>query len=411
MLTGRLVRVRLVRDRIIPYYIDPSDPQLLGVAEQLLTMFRAVGHPTRGELEEELKERFGADPSQLVPLGLAKLLEDRCEFEVVSGHPPDQLRELVFGAAAKQRRSLSVPGSAGEGGHLHSTFDRDAVLQSIATPLNLSPEQVEQGLFADLKSEQRLLRFEDLSAERLLQRYNVSLAQAVLVRSTHVEVAVRNEPPRRYRLLFRKVKLHRLVCEAVATEDGYQLHLDGPLSLFAATQKYGLQLAFFLPHLLHCQDFDLKADVLWGAQRKPKQFRLSSQDKLVTDLPEEGMYVPLEVTMFAELFRKKAKDWELLEETDLLPLGDTFWIPDFHLRHTATGRTVHLEILGFWRKASVEKHLERLRTHAKTPFILAISDQLRVDDAELEGLPAGIHRFRQMPQYDEILKLAVALTQ
>jgi hypothetical protein len=413
MLTGRLVHVRLVRDRVVPYYIDPHDPQLLGVAEQLLGMFRAAGQPTRGELEEELKERFGADTSQLVPQGLAKLLEDRCEFEVVSGHPPEQLRELVFQAAAKQRaenwQNNHVQEGKATGTLHHPTFDREKVLRSVGTPLGLTSEQVEQGMFADLKSEQRLLRFEDISAERLLHRYNVALAQAVLLRSTQVEVEIRNEPPRRYRQLFRKLKFHRLVCEVAATEGGYRLRLDGPLSLFSATQKYGLQLALFLPHLLHCHDFTLKAELLWGAQRRPKQFQLSSEVGLVTDLPEDGMYVPPEVTMFAELFRKKVKDWELTEETELLPLGDSFWVPDFRLKHTTSGKIVHLEILGFWRRASVEKHLERLREYAKTPFLLAISDQLRVDDAELAGLPASVHRFRQMPQYDEILELAIEL--
>jgi hypothetical protein len=38
--------------------------------------------------------------------------------------------------------------------------------------------------------------------------------------------------------------------------------------------------------------------------------------------------------------------------------------------------------------------------------LLAVSDQLRIDDAELEGLPAGIHRFRQMPLPDEVARLA-----
>ena len=44
-------------------------------------------------------------------------------------------------------------------------------------------EVVEAGLFADLKSEQRLVQFKDLTAQRLLQRYNVALAQAVLLES------------------------------------------------------------------------------------------------------------------------------------------------------------------------------------------------------------------------------------
>ena len=65
-----------------------------------------------------------------------------------------------------------------------------------------------------------------------------------------------------------------------------------------------------------------------------------------------------------------------------------------------------LEVLGFWRRSSAEKHLERLRRHASEPFLLAVSDQLHIDDAELEGLPAGIHRFRQMPLPDEVARLA-----
>src|SRR5438552_6211805 len=118
---------------------------------------------------------------------------------------------------------------------------------------------------------------------------------------------------------------------------------------------------------------------------------------------DSGMYVPAELGMFAELFRKKIGGWEISEETGVFPLGDGFWVPDFRLKHVATGRAVFLEVLGFWRRSSAERHLERLRKHAREPFLLAVSDQLRVDDAELEGVPAGIHRFRQMPLPDEIV--------
>jgi hypothetical protein len=43
------------------------------------------------------------------------------------------------------------------------------------------------------------------------------------------------------------------------------------------------------------------------------------------------------------------------------------------------------------------------------PFLLAVSDQLHIDDAALEGMPAAIHRFRQMPLPDEIARLAQEL--
>src|SRR5262249_61822422 len=125
---------------------------------------------------------------------------------------------------------------------------------------------------------------------------------------------------------------HRLIADIQrTTPDCYRLHLDGPLSLFSATQKYGLQLALFLPAVLLCRDFELKAELRWGVERKPKEFILSSADGLVSHLPDSGSYVPPELGMFAELFRKRIADWEIVEESEVLPLGEGFWVPDYRL--------------------------------------------------------------------------------
>jgi predicted nuclease of restriction endonuclease-like RecB superfamily len=402
MLTGALVRVRHVRgNRVVPVYVRPDDPALLELAERLLLVFRAAEGLSRGELQEELSGTFGDQPGQFVLQGLTKLLEDRCEFEVVAGHPPEDLRSLVFRAAAEQRRHPA--------GERPAAFDRAGVLRDAADQLGLTAEAVEAGLFADLKTEQRLVRFQDLSPERLLHRYNVALAQSVLLRAVGVGVVVRNEPPARLRQLLRAVKFHRLVCEVGGSaRTGYRLQLDGPLSLFTATQKYGLQLGLFLPALLHCADFELTADLLWGPEKRPKVFTLSSADGLVSHRPEQGTYVPPELAMFAEQFRKKVADWRIAEETAVLPLGDGFWVPDYRLEHVASGRVVYLEVLGFWRRASAERHLRRLREHARQPFVLAVSEQLRIDDEEFDALPAGVHRFKQLPLAEEVARLAAA---
>jgi predicted nuclease of restriction endonuclease-like RecB superfamily len=403
MLTGKQVRVRYSRDRILPQYLDPTDGKWLEVAEQLLTLFRGQDGRTRGELDDDVKDAFGDLPGQLVHQGLGKLLEDRCEFEVVSGRPPEELREAAFRAAVEQRR--------GDGAGA-ARFDRQAVLAGVADSLGLSVADVDQGLFADLKSEQRLVAFKDITPERLLQRYNVALAQAVVLRATGVHIEVHGEPPARLRQLLRQIKFHRLVCEVSKKgKNTVCLNLDGPLSLFSATQKYGLQLALFLPVLLHCKDFELHAELVWGPQRKPKVFNLASKDGLVSHDANRGSYVPPELAMFAELFRKRIADWEIEEETEIHVLGGgaLFWVPDFRLTQKASGKSVLLEVLGFWRKSSAEQHLHRLRQHATIPFLLAVSDQLHVEDADLEGIAAGVHRFRQMPLPDEIARLATEL--
>jgi predicted nuclease of restriction endonuclease-like RecB superfamily len=421
MLNGNLVRVRCSRGRIVPSYIDPGEARWQLAAEQLLELYRGQDGRTRGELEADVEEAFGGDVGAIVHRGLAKLLEDRCEFEVVSGQPPEKIREVVFRLAARERLAgtteysvlstqYSVPST--QSGGLSTASQRDATLRLAALELDMTPETVEQGLFADLKSEQRLTTFTDTTAERLIHRYNVALAQSVLLRSTRVEVTIYKEKPARYRQLLRAIKFHRLICDMKRTgSESCRLILDGPLSLFTATQKYGVQLANFLPTLLLCRQFELDAELRWGPERKPRAFRLSSDDGLVTHAADTGTYVPPELTMFVELFRKRVEDWEITEETDVLPLGDGYWVPDFRLTQRTSGKTVLLEVLGFWRRASAERHLERLRQFAPMPFLLAVSDQLHIDDAALEKLPAGIHRFRQMPLPDDVARLARELIQ
>src|SRR5262249_47823227 len=168
-------------------------------------------------------------------------------------------------------------------------------------------------------------------------------------------------------------KFHGLVGEAErAGPDGYRLHLDGPLSLFASTQKYGLQLALFLPAVLLCRDYEVHAELRWGPQRKPRTFTLTPADGLVSHFHGVGTDVPPELRMFVELFRKKIADWDIQEETNVYPLGDGFWVPDYRLVQRYTGRAVLLEVLGFWRRSGAERHLERLRRHAPLPFLLAV---------------------------------------
>jgi predicted nuclease of restriction endonuclease-like RecB superfamily len=375
-----------------------------------------------------VRDLVGDDPQRLVYQGLAKLLGDRCEFETVSELPPDQLREKVFQAAAAHRRNMiDEP--------MRHHFDRDRVIDEVAQAIGLSVEAIDHSLFADLKSEQRLIRFRDTTAARLLERYNVALAQTVLLRSIQVRVLIRSEAPQRFRHLLRFAKFHRLICEIGRVGDGaghardsrdsritpaarrvkapatsnasaYRLLLDGPLSLFTATQKYGIQLAMFLPAILLCRDFELESDLLWGAQKKPKIFKLTSDDGLVSHLADTASYVPTELKMFVELFRKTITDWNIEEETEVVSLPNGIWVPDFRLHHQQSGKTVLLEVLGFWRRSGAERHLERLRESIAEPVLLAVSDRLCIDEEKLRDLPGGIHRFRQMPLPEEIARLA-----
>src|SRR5687767_2168194 len=131
MLTGKQVRVRHARNKLVPQYLDPANQGWLAVAEQILFAFRNAPGRTRGEIEEELADVVGEGPRALVHQGLAKLLEDRCDFEVTSDHPPDEIREAVFRAAAVHRAEVAKS---------HAPFDRAAVLAEASQELKLNVE-------------------------------------------------------------------------------------------------------------------------------------------------------------------------------------------------------------------------------------------------------------------------------
>jgi predicted nuclease of restriction endonuclease-like RecB superfamily len=393
MLTGTQVRVRFVKQRVIPLYLSPDDSSWLEIAERLLDQFRGREGTTRGALADETDALFGGAPNQPVYQGLARLLEERCEFAVQACDEPEEVRRQTFEAAARRRRE-------GVG------FERGTILEEVGRRLRHTPDDIDQSLFADLKSEQKLVRFEDISARRLLERYNLALAQAVLLRSTRVQITLQGLTAARCRQLCRRIKFHRLVCDIESRGDTLLLRLDGPLSLFSATQKYGLQLALFLPAILACPRFELTAELRWGPQCKEKAFVLTQAEGLTASGPDPGQFVPPELTLFVELFRKKVTDWDLAEEVEIFRLANHFWVPDFRLTERKSQRAVYLEVLGFWRRSSLDTYLERLRRHGTTPFVLAVSDQLHVEEESLDGLPVWIHRFRNMPLPDEIVRLA-----
>lgn len=406
MLTGNLVRVRFSKNRIVPLYLHRDDPDWLEVAESLLLIFREGVGQTRGEIHDEIEEMIGGGGLRtLVHQGLAKVLEDRAEFEVVADVPPERVREAVFVAAAEHRLKLAEE-AAGKPHH-RLPFDRDAILRSVGEQLGIPAEQVAATLFADLKDENRLLAFEDLSAQRLVDLYNLSLAQAVLLKSVRVDAEIRGEKPARYRQILNRLKFHRLLFTATGSMDrGLTLHIDGPLSLFSATNKYGLQMAMFLPALLHCHDFRLEAELRWGPKREIRTFTVESRDGLVTPRSDVGQYVPAEIEAFLERFRQLGTAWEIVEATELIPLGDDgLWVPDFRCVHRPTDTDVFLDVLGFWKRSSLDRLLRLLPKVGPPRYILAISDRMKVDEGDTQELAGPVLRFKEIPSATELSKL------
>jgi predicted nuclease of restriction endonuclease-like RecB superfamily len=182
--------------------------------------------------------------------------------------------------------------------------------------------------------------------------------------------------------------------------------MDGPLSLFSATTKYGLQVALFLPALLHCSDFRLEAELRWGPKREPRSFLLEPRDGLVSHQADTGTYTPVELKAFVERFRQVAPAWEISECTEVIELGrEGVWVPDYRLVHTPTGNDVFVEVVGFWKRSSLERLTRLLPRYGPPRFVLAISDRLKVDEETFQDLAVPILRFKEIPNATELAAL------
>jgi predicted nuclease of restriction endonuclease-like RecB superfamily len=170
---------------------------------------------------------------------------------------------------------------------------------------------------------------------------------------------------------------------------GYRLHIDGPMSLFGPTTKYGLELALSLPALLECGSVRLKAELRWGKRREKLRF-----EQLFTQAPglgAESAGVRTEVLELCEAIGASKSGFRarLSEELLLLGEGGGVLVPDLELSHPEREGTVLVELLGFWSRDAVFQRIEAAQRGLSAPVLFAASSRLRVSEELLEGDPAA----------------------
>ena len=399
---------RLQRGRIVPHRLRPDDRHVREAAERLIGLYE--GHAaTRGTrarleeeanlLEEELGPRLDTRRGFKIVRALAKLLEERAGWTAPTATDPYTLRTRLFELAAAR------PDRPAEGGLLEGNT-REDLLSRVAGETGV--EDPVSHMYADRQGAQVLADFEAPTPEELVGRYNVAQVQGVLygARGLTVDLGAACDA----RLVFHYVKMLGLIYAVETTPKGHRLRLDGPLSLFGGTRKYGLKLAKLIPGLLLTQPWELHADVQWKGREASLELT-SETPGLQTHYtgPARG---PASTTTAPApegevdtrgAFEKawaRAKDtggWELGEGPGILPLPPlrTALVPDFTLRETATGRETHLEILGFWSEKHLIERVALVREAAKrghrvlvaAPESLGSSPEALRDATEGEVVP------------------------
>lgn len=379
MLTTDLVRVRVSKGTLRPQYIDPERPGLLERAEALCALFEGHEGGTRGALDEAVADIVGDAADFAVTRGMAKLLDDRSEWDTVSPVDPVDLRRHVFEAAMAHHPVGLQPSAA------HPVCRAD-VIAEVAEGLGVTPDEVEQALYSDLKAEQRMVRHRRLAPDALLDRYNVALAQGVLIRAHELRIDVAVDRPSKLRGLFRALKFHQLMhrTERVSSSR-WRVTIDGPASLFEQSQRYGVAMARFLPHVLLMPEFSVEADVDWHGDGHKRPFRLDASDGLRSHLQPRGTWISDEEKAIYDRVNRSKNAWRARRDAVVVDLdGRDVLVPDFVVRCEETGRRALVEIVGFWRRGWLERRAELLAGHGPPNLVLCVSRRLATEKGPLD---------------------------
>ena len=375
MLTADLALSYQRGTKITPRYLDTNDSRYLQTAADLMLLVNQHVGKRHGELQQALDEYIGVGTDYKILRGLIKLLLDRCESGSTAVRDSAELRRALFLQAAAQHPILNEEA-------------RQQAVGNVAQELLCKPEEVLQGLYADLPDNQVLTFFEELDAVQLLDRYNLAQAQALLYRCTEMRIQIETQDAQTVRQVFNEIKAFRLI-HAIRgnARAGYEVRLNGPVSLFHRSQRYGVQMAVFLPALLLHPGWQLRAEI--ETKRGKAFFELSSQQHKLRSHYVKEENRP-ENALLAKLIESWADgEWQLAENQAVLDLGETALVPDLIFQH-AQGEKVYLEMLGYWTPRYLQDRLLALERSKLTNYLFVAVEELRCSREVPASLPANV---------------------
>ncbi len=396
MLKQDQLRLRIGADKSIrPAYVSLGNCGLRQRASQVLDTFQAYLGSTRGELDEELARFVKGGGDLKINRGFVELALNLAQFE---GATPGLAREVR--AALFARGAAHFPLGLGDGP------DRHAMVAEVARQFGHSTAEVERLMFADLKEAQVLERSSSLEPIPFMERYNLALAQGLLVHAVSVDVVLRNASATRLRQLFRYLKFFELLFDIESDGDALLVHIDGPMSVLKQTKGYGVKLATFLPALLLLDDFELAADVRW--KRRRYSFVVTPADGLVSHYAPKGGWVPRELLQLrSRLDELLPPEVKVKEAAHVVSLGGrNVYVPDLEFR--GYGKRAFLEVMWPWKKLKWSRYYEQFANHAPPNAFLCLSTKVASKTFQKTNKDPRVIYYRATPLADRVAQAVVA---
>ena len=420
-------------------YASPATTTTTELARNLIDIFRKSQGAKKGDLLQKLEEaesttgdvgkKEGAsivvNHDYKLARGLSELLMRMCDFEPEGTEiDPERARALVFLKASKSRAT--------------SVSEVSKVISEAARELGNKEEDLQRSLWADLDEELIMKQFNPPgSAEDLIRSYNLSLAQTALFKCSRLEFTASGN----WKNIFWGIKRLGLMyaVDAVAgsgngsnnnnrnnTGDsklGYLVSLDGPLSLFKWTDRYGTSLAKLLPQIIGNESWRIKAEIVDKRKNRILSFEESSENTSGLFPSDEGnrerrLYDSSVEEKFAQSFASLGDTgWTLKREpepmlTDPSPKTGVrhIIIPDFSFERAGERRKVYLEIVGFWTPEYLTRKLEKLSLLPKdtVDIIIAMDEDLICSSGDRRNLLLLALNERKVVAYSSGKKVPLA---
>lgn len=401
MLTKKeLLKYKKSKGSIIPAFIKTDDPILNKFSESLVSLFANSLGQSRADLEQGsicMLSAFEVEPT--LQKGFLKLLTDRLTFESSFDGNISEFRNAIF---------------LNSNECLHSNMELilDEYKNSVSRKLNFRNEELEYLLYSDLPEFNKITKFKEISPVGLINRYNVALVQGLLFYCEYVQIIIPtgNLSKGDLRYLLKQIRFFQLSIQIDKSENFIKILLDGPLSLFLHTKKYGFNLALFFPALIFVKKWELEAKIEIGkAARQQGILNLNQNSPLVSHYKTYSSYVPEEFLMFENLFSEKISEWKIfIDCEDILYDGKNYFFPDY--KFISNDKTIYLELFHSWHKKAVKQRIMSFEKEHSYSLIIGVSKNL-VKDIEIKSMieTSGQFKskgfvFREMPTVSQVIE-------
>jgi len=381
LLPSSLLITRRWRDTIKPVYVQ-LNKENLGIARLLIQTYRDYVGKTKGELNGAANglEDMGYDYRYV--RGLSTLLDRRCQLEPKTTLNPVKVRRQIFKISHKEDFPTTPEA-------------RRAVLNQIAKELEITVEELEESLYGDLEDELVLKDFHPVDPEALVKQYNLSLTQTLLFYSTELSFTTIGN----WQRIFGQIKWLGLIYTMWRSDGGYEVKVDGPVSLFKLNRRYGTSLAKLLPTILQNPEWRVKAKILrHKGDRRLLNLELDNTKhggimKALRTTEGKETYDSRVEQDFATRFRALDTGWKMIREPEPILVGRRVMIPDFGFQKG--GMIVYLEVAGFWTPQYLEEKTKKLGQIGNVDMIVAANKELACQKLDKIGEKLNIIYYKR----------------